>query len=203
VTLETLELWLGRICAVTGFATLGVALWSMFRHLSRPAGRESGAARSLLRRPVLLDETFLCLALGVVQWRPLPIALSQPARLGAFMLGALLYFPGLGLYLWGLRTLGEMFGVSSGFGVRLHAGHRLITHGPFAIVRHPMYLAVIIVALGGLLIYRTWTMALFASIMFGLVFRARREEQALAVEFGEEWRAYARRVSAWLPRIRR
>ena len=27
------------------------------------------------------------------------------------------------LYLWGLRTLSSMFAPSSGFGVRLHAGH--------------------------------------------------------------------------------
>jgi protein-S-isoprenylcysteine O-methyltransferase Ste14 len=35
--------------------------------------------------------------------------------------------------------------------------------------------------------------------MFGLTIRARREEVALAVEFGADWATYCRRVPAWLP----
>ncbi len=94
-----------------------------------------------------------------------------------------------------------MFGPSTGFGVRLQAGHRLITSGPYALVRHPMYLAVITAGIGGLLLYRTWAMLAFAVAMFGLSARAHREEEALAAEFGAAWEAYCRRVPAWLPRI--
>jgi protein-S-isoprenylcysteine O-methyltransferase Ste14 len=96
-----------------------------------------------------------------------------------------------------------MFGAASGFGVRLYAGHRLVTQGPFSIVRHPMYAAVILAGLGGLLVYRTWSMLFFAVCMFGLVFRARREERALAAEFGESWREYVDRVPAFVPRRKR
>jgi protein-S-isoprenylcysteine O-methyltransferase Ste14 len=96
-----------------------------------------------------------------------------------------------------------MFGVASGFGVRLYAGHRLITTGPYALVRHPMYLAVVLAGLGALLIYRTWSMLFFSFNMFGLVVRARREERALMAEFGEEWAEYARRTPAFVPRLGR
>lgn len=71
------------------------------------------------------------------------------------LLGVLIFFPSLALYLFGMRTLGTMFGVSSGFGVHLYADHRLITSGPYSVVRHPMYVAVICAGVGGLLIYRT------------------------------------------------
>jgi protein-S-isoprenylcysteine O-methyltransferase Ste14 len=113
----------------------------------------------------------------------------------------LLLFPALGLYLWGLRCLGRSFAASSGFGVRLPAGQRLVTQGPFRFVRHPMYLAVILAGLGGLLLYRTWAALFFAVMMLGMVQRARREEQALAEIFGAEWQAYARRVPPWIPRF--
>jgi protein-S-isoprenylcysteine O-methyltransferase Ste14 len=66
-----------------------------------------------------------------------------------------------------------------------------------------MYLAVIVAGVGGLMIYRTWAMAVFAVTMFGLVRRALREEHALTAEFGPEWEAYCRRVPGWLPRIGR
>ncbi len=80
--------------------------------------------------------------------------------------------------------------------------HRLITIGPSARVRRPMYLAVIAAGIGGLLIYRTWAMLFFAAAMFGLAVRARREETALAAEFGAAWEAYLRRP-AWLPQALR
>ena len=53
-----------------------------------------------------------------------------------------------------------------------------------------MYLAVITTGTGGLLLYRTWAMQLFAVAMFGLTVRARREEETLAAEFGAAWEAY-------------
>ena len=107
------------------------------------------------------------------------------------------------MVLWGRLTLAEMYNVSSSAGVQLYADHRLITHGPFAIVRHPIYLGILLTSTGGLLVYRTWTL-LFTTVSFlGLVVRARREEQALAAEFGEEWEVYCRRVPGWAPRILR
>jgi len=137
----------------------------------------------------------------LVIWRPLPLALSLPARIAALVLGTLLYFPGLALVLWGRLALGRLYDVSSGFGAQLYANHRLVTHGPFAFVRHPMYLGLLVAALGGLLIYRVWTLVFLVVNFLGLVFRARREEQILAIEFGEQWEAYCQRVPGWIPRL--
>jgi protein-S-isoprenylcysteine O-methyltransferase Ste14 len=203
MVLETVERWLGLVGGVAGLVTLGVAVWGMRRSLARPSGLETGAARRVLRWPILLVATVAFIGLGVSLWKPLPLTLSPTARLIALIAGSLLYFPALGLYLWGLAALGTMFAPSSGFGVRLHADHYLITTGPYAVVRHPMYLAVIVAGWSGLLIYRTWAMLIFAVMMLGLAVRARREEAALAEQFGAAWAAYCRHVSGWLPRLRR
>ena len=201
--LSILELWLGRVGGLAGLATLATAIWHMLASVRRPAGRQTGPGARFFARPILALATLLFVAAMVWLWRPLPLALPAAVRLTSLGLGALLYFPSLGLYLWGLRTLGVMFAPSSGFGVRLHAEQRLITTGPYAFIRHPMYLAVITAGIGGLLLYRTWAMLLFAVAMFGLIVRGRREEQALAAEFGAAWAEYCRRVPAWLPRRRR
>jgi protein-S-isoprenylcysteine O-methyltransferase Ste14 len=114
-----------------------------------------------------------------------------------------LYFLGLALYLWGAKTLGTMYKPSSAFGVQLNVGHKLITYGPFALVRHPLYLGLQVVAIGGLLVYGNWTFVFIAVNFLALFIRARREEQALAAEFGKEWEMYASQVPAWIPRFRR
>jgi len=98
-------------------------------------------------------------------------------------------------------TLGQMYRPASALGVQLSAGHRLVTHGPFALVRHPLYLGFQLAAFSGLLLFRTWTLAFVAVNLLALVIRARREEEALAAEFGDEWEAYVRRVPGWLPRF--
>src|SRR4030042_1345140 len=129
-------------------------------------------------------------------------ALGAIAGLGSLLvIGAPLFFGSLTLYLWGLRSLGEMFGPSSGFGVRLYARHRLVTRGPYSYVRHPMYLGVIGAAIGSLLFYRTWAALALAIMMFGTMVRARREETVLSEELGAEGDEYAAAVPAWLPRL--
>jgi protein-S-isoprenylcysteine O-methyltransferase Ste14 len=170
---------------------------------STPPGRTTGVATQVLRLPLQAILGLLWFGLCFVLWRPVPLTLTVPTRTVALVLGVLLYFPGLTLYLWGAKTLGGMYKVSSGLGVQLNVEHRLVTHGPFALVRHPLYLGLQIAAVGGLLLYRTWTFVFVAVNFLGLVIRARREEEALAAEFGEQWKVYAQCVPAWIPRFRR
>jgi protein-S-isoprenylcysteine O-methyltransferase Ste14 len=118
-------------------------------------------------------------------------------------LGSLLYYPGMAFVLAGRLTLGKEYFVSTGLGAQLFAGHRLITSGPYALVRHPMYTGVFLAAIGSLLIYFTWT-ALFLTCFAPLTMvRALREEKVLAAEFGEEWQEYRERVPMFFPRFRR
>jgi protein-S-isoprenylcysteine O-methyltransferase Ste14 len=134
-------------------------------------------------------------------WISLPRTFSPTGRVWMLVLGSLLYFPGMSFVLWGRLALGRNYFVSTGFGAQLFASHQLITSGPFAIVRHPMYTGLFLAALGSLLIYPTWTTLLFACFAPLLSVRACREEQALAAEFGEEWQAYCKRVPAFIPRL--
>jgi len=203
MNVEVVEVLLRWSGAVAGLGTLIIALASMLRALRRPSGRVEPGARIALRLPVLAVATIGFIGAGVWLWLPLPFNLGANARLVLDALGWLVLAGACTLYLWGLRTLSAMFAPSSGFGVRLHAGHRLIEAGPYAVVRHPMYLAVMAAALGSLFLYRTWATLAFAVMMLGLAVRARREERVLAQEFGQEWRNYAARVPAWLPRMRR
>jgi len=201
--LYTIELWLQLLAALTGMAVILIPLMGFRREQVRASGRESGAAASLLRWPVMLAQTILFVTVGFLLWRTLPILFSPMLYIIVLVIGGLLYFPGIALYLWGYRTLGRMFGISSGFGATLYQDHKLVRVGPYRYVRHPMYLAVILAAFGALLIFRTWTMVLYAPLSLGIIVRARREERLLAEEFGEEWDVYRREVNGWFPRCRK
>jgi len=200
--LTSIEVDLYWLCGVAGLATLAYALYNMLIAQSRPTGHHTGSAHQVLRTRYLVIATLLFLFLGFILWKPLPIQLPTLLQLSVSIFGAVIFLTCLALYLWGLRTLAENFNVSSGFGVRLHQAHRLVTDGPYAYIRHPMYLAVILVGWGGLLLYRTWTMLIFMIIMHGLIVRARREDQALAQAFGRQWELYQQRMPGWLPHIK-
>jgi protein-S-isoprenylcysteine O-methyltransferase Ste14 len=204
MALDIIEKWVHWIGAAAGLAVLAIAMWwGVWRGIQRPSGRTTGIADKVLRAPLQIIFGLLWFGLCLILWRPVPVGLGVPARVVALTLGVMLYFPGLALYVWGTRTLGDMCRAASGFGVQLNVEHRLITYGPYTLVRHPLYLGLRIAALGGFLVYRTWTLVFVTVSFLGLVIRARREEQALAAEFGEEWDAYCQRVPAWIPRLRR
>ena len=200
--LDAVEQGARCIGAADALATLAVMLLGLGRGLTRPHGRAIGRANQMLCLPTYIVISIGYFGLWYLLWKPIPIALSPAARIVALALGALLLFPGLGLVLWGRLVLGKMYNVSSALGAQLYADQQLITHGPYAIVRHPMYVGIIAATLGGLLIYRTWSLV-FALTFFGLLIRARQEEQVLAAEFGQQWADYCQQVPGWIPHFRK
>ncbi len=204
MTIEMIETFLRWSGGLMAYTTLGVVLYGIWRGTRRPVGRMAGRAAGWLRSAAFYAlTTALFLVISILCWKHLPLALAPESRGLVLFIGALFYFLGMTFVLWGRLALGKMYFVSTGFGAQLFAEHQLVTHGPFSIVRHPMYLGLIASALGSLLIYQTWTAALFVFLAPFTLLRARREEQALADEFGEQWQAYCRKVPALLPRHRK
>ena len=199
--MNSLTRGVGLAGAAAAVVTLGVVLFGLWRGTRRPKGRSTGLAQWTLRWPVYLIISLLFFGTCFLLWRPIPLSLAPLASLLMLVFGTLLYFSGLTLVLWGRLTLGKMYDVSSSLGAHLYADHQLVTHGPFAFVRHPMYLGIMMTSLGGLLIYRMWTLLFLSVVFLGLAMRAKREEQALAAEFGEQWETYCQQVPAWIPRI--
>jgi protein-S-isoprenylcysteine O-methyltransferase Ste14 len=199
--IETIVRWMGGLLAYT---TLGIVLYGIWRGTQRPAGRTTGLNGAWLSSPwFYLASALLFFGISYFGWIPLSQTYSPTIRALRLGFGSLLYFPGMSFVVWGRLALGRNYFVSTGFGAQLFAGHQLVTSGPFAIVRHPMYSGLILAAVGALLIYPTWTTLLFVCFAPLTSVRARNEEAALAVEFGEQWREYCRRVPAFLPRLRK
>jgi len=201
--LEELEWWIGAVGLAGLLASILYVYWGLWLSLRRPRGRKTGSPERMLNSAFYTLGGAAYFALCFILWRPLPLTLSGWARVAALAAGAALLYTGIALVIWGRLALGRMYNVSSGLGVQLYEDHELVTSGPYAIVRHPMYLGILLVALGGVLVYRTWTFVFFLGNFPGVYRRAVREEEALALEFGDRWAAYVDCVPAWLPRVRR
>lgn len=76
---------------------------------------------------------------------------------------------------------------------------RLVRHGIYGLMRHPLYTSVLLVALGWALIWGSGP-ALLAALALGPFFeaKARREERWLREQF-PEYADYARRVRRFIP----
>ena len=84
--------------------------------------------------------------------------------------------------------------------VTVKAGHELVTTGPYAIVRHPIY-AGLLLAFIGTAVARGDLGAVAAVVLVGWAFRrkTRLEERWMREQFGAAYEAYARRVPALFP----
>jgi len=81
---------------------------------------------------------------------------------------------------------------------------RLAVEGPYARVRHPQYVGLMLVMVGFLLQWPTLaTLVMFP--VLAVVYRrlAAREEREVQAEFGSVWDAYAEQVPRFVPRFHR
>jgi protein-S-isoprenylcysteine O-methyltransferase Ste14 len=80
--------------------------------------------------------------------------------------------------------------------------HALVTTGPYARVRHPMYSAGTVESVGVCLLTANWFVAVSAGLFWMLIaLRTPLEEQKLIEKFGEAYRDYVRRVGRFVPRV--
>lgn len=104
-------------------------------------------------------------------------------------------------------TLWSRFALARNYvgGYTLHNDHRLVQHGPYCFVRHPMYVgflltsAGVVVATGNAIILITD----FVLRLSYLGYRVWREEMNLKSMFGGDYEAYRERTGKFFPRLRR
>ncbi len=137
---------------------------------------------------------------------PAPLALLLlllPPRAGRGSISTLLTVAGLlavaggeALRLWAVRHIGAVSRTRSD---RLGP---LVSTGPFALIRNPLYAGNILLWVGLALAARLPWMAVIVALVLGVEYHAiiRWEERLLEARRGVEYRDYLARVPRWLPR---
>jgi protein-S-isoprenylcysteine O-methyltransferase Ste14 len=127
------------------------------------------------------------LLFGVVAWSlSLP---PHPQLAAAHWIGVALALTGVALFTWSRRTLGRSFTPFP----KPKDDAQLATSGPYALVRHPIYTAVLLFFVGFSLIFGWWGLAATALLALLWVFKVRVEERYLQRQF-PQYDAYRRRV---------
>jgi protein-S-isoprenylcysteine O-methyltransferase Ste14 len=134
--------------------------------------------------------------------RPMFTPIAETARAVEILLAAVALVAGLSavwMMLAAIQVLGRQWSLTA----RVLEGHKLITGGPYALVRHPIYTALLSMIVATGLAQSHW-LALVPAItvyLAGTLIRIRSEERLLRETFGAEYEAFARRVPALFPRL--
>lgn len=183
--------------ALLVIALLGIAVvfWmrldvQAFRKGQRPVGRQRWLLAALMATGLLL-----------VWWLPHGDRrglLTFTGADGLRWVGVILYTGGNVLAFAALRALGKQY---SGY-VTLQDDHKLVQHGIYGAIRHPIYLRAPLVAAGLPLLFRSWlAFPLLLAISVFVAARIRQEEKLLGERFGAEFEAYRRRTWRLLPYV--
>jgi protein-S-isoprenylcysteine O-methyltransferase Ste14 len=114
----------------------------------------------------------------------------------AFGIGATLTAGGLLFAVWARRSLGRNWSAT----VTLKLEHELVTRGPYALVRHPIYSGLLLAFGGSALALGEWRGVVGTALAFAALWRKLRlEERWMAERFGAAYVAYRQRVKALVP----
>ena len=116
----------------------------------------------------------------------------------AAIAGLALAATGVALHLRARRALGPFWSGP----ITVRAGHAVVTGGPYALVRHPLYLAILLLAAGSALAHPSLAVACGAAgLAAGIAYKIPVEERALRATCGDAYARYAAEVPALFPRL--
>lgn len=142
---------------------------------------------------------FIIGILVLIEGRRLPTSINPriiPLSLTRDWLAVILCVVGLAFALWARITLGRNWSGT----ITFKAEHELIVRGPYRIVRHPIYTALLTMFLGtAILIGRVGGVLGLALIFASFWIKLRREEELMLQQFPGQYADYQRRVKRVVP----
>lgn len=184
----------GLAALFAGVAAFTIALIAARRRRGPPdSGTQRRSRRSMIGIAIQCVAFFL-VSFGVQHAMLDP--LSTLALVEASIIAALMAAT-VGLFVWSSQTMGKNWSVVA----RTRSDHELVTTGPFAYLRHPIY-----TALGLFLIALAIATGNVERLVIGLPIyalgtwlRIVEEEKLLRAAFGASYDAYAGRVRRFVP----
>ena len=168
--------------------------WQIKAVGAKATQRLEPAASRLLRAFVFLIAIVLLSSTHIpLPWLYRPL---WPAGLLAFWVGAAVTVAGVLFAVWAREHLGANWSRS----VTIKQNHELITTGPYAVVRHPIYTGILAGFLGTVVaLSQVRGVIAFVLVFVALWIKLRMEEQWMRSQFGQTYADYAQHTAALVP----
>ncbi len=179
------------------FSTLwvGWALywWAVSIDVKTTVRQESLRSRLLYICPLIV-------AVLLLWWPDPPFPLFSrrflPVAAWPFWVGAALCAAGLLFTVWARLHLGRNWSAT----VTIKRDHELVTSGPYALVRHPIYTGILLAFIGSATAQAEVRGILAVVLAFwSFWYKLRHEECWMYDQFGEAYRVYSQRVAPLVP----
>jgi len=170
-----------------------------------PHGQRSRSIKVVKSRKGTL-ETVLLSFMWIVFFVPLVWIASPafsfaeyPLRSGPLGAGIVCFAAGLWLFYRSHADLGKNWSIT----LEVRDGHQLITHGVYRRIRHPMYTALFLYAIGQSLVIPNWVVGPSCLLPLTILVACRvgAEERMMVQQFGDEYTTYVTRSKRLVPGI--
>lgn len=182
---------------------LGIVAWYLIR---RPYERRAKRVQVISHRRSLSEKIGLAVALlglGVVPGfyvaTGIPQAADYPAGAWAVAIGAIAFVAAM----WVFRRTHKALGRNWSITLEIRDRHELVSNGPYAFVRHPMYTSFLLMGIGQAFLLPNWVGGLAGLVGFAILFflRVDEEERMMMETFGPQYRVYMEKTKRIIPYI--
>jgi protein-S-isoprenylcysteine O-methyltransferase Ste14 len=106
-------------------------------------------------------------------------------------IGLICYASGVGLRWWGIHTLGRHFSRH----IKFDNNHTLISNGPYYLLAHPLYFAILLCLIGICLFLSSYLglVIVWLIVLPAILYRMKLEERAMMNQFGESYSSWLRK----------
>ena len=201
---------IGYRAAVFLIAVLVAAYWGRVLRMARKAGRKTGRAANLWPAEKTGKILRIIWAPVVLIWVAQPLVVSIfdtiPGILKPLMRTSWLAWPAAAIVaacFWATRVCWRTMGRNWRMGIDPAERTSMVTAGPFARVRHPIYaLSQVMMVATMIAVPSPLMLATGAIHLLLLQWEARREEAYMSQVHGQDYVNYATQLGRFLPRLR-
>ncbi|WP_426129117.1 protein-S-isoprenylcysteine O-methyltransferase [Pararhizobium sp. PWRC1-1] len=180
---------------------LGIVAWYVIRYPFERRAKRVQVVSSQRSRVEIFGLVSALLGLAVIPGcyvaTGTPEVADHPAPLWAVVVGGIIF----AIAVWVFRRTHKALGRNWSITLEIRDKHKMVTGGPYAFIRHPMYTSFMLMGLGQAFLLSNWVGGLAGLLGFSILFflRVDKEERMMLEIFGPQYRDYMARTKRLVP----